>query len=74
MPGQLAEFSRVVAKAEANVVAVNHSRGNYTDDNGRISFGDVFMDIDLETRGHEHSQSIVRALRDSGFVVEVLGL
>lgn len=74
VPGQLAEFSRVVAKAEANVVAVNHSRGNYTDDNGRISFGDVFMDIDLETRGHEHSQSIVRALRDSGFVVEVLGL
>jgi threonine dehydratase len=34
---------------------------------GSIAMGDVAITIDMETKGHEHSDQVLRALRAEGF-------
>ncbi|GAB4099039.1 threonine ammonia-lyase [Sinomonas halotolerans] len=61
-PGSLATISRIIAENDANVTGVDHTRVG-----GSISMGDVAITIDMETKGHEHCEQVLRALRAEGF-------
>jgi threonine dehydratase len=62
-PGQLARVSAVIANLRANVIEVNHSRA-FSD-----RFGDTVLQLVLETRGKDHVDEILRALRERGYHV-----
>ncbi len=62
-PGQLAKVSAVVATHRANVIEVHHSRA-FSD-----RFGDTTLQLTLETRGLDHVEEILRALRERGYHV-----
>lgn len=61
-PGSLAQISRIIAESDANVTRVDHTRIG-----GSISMGDVAITIDIETKGHEHCEHVLRNLRAEGF-------
>ncbi len=67
-PGQLARVSQIIATHRANVIEVHHSRAFAT------RFGDTTLQLTLETRGPEHVEEILRALRERGYQVQQLGL
>jgi threonine dehydratase len=60
--GELATISRVIAESDANVTRVDHTRVG-----GSLSMGDVAITIDMETKGHEHSEQVLQNLRAEGF-------
>jgi threonine dehydratase len=66
-PGQLAQLLAEIAARRANVVDVAHSRQNPL-----LSFGEVEVALSVETRGSEHSSSLIQALRDAGYPVTVI--
>ncbi|WP_138443282.1 threonine ammonia-lyase [Sinomonas susongensis] len=61
-PGSLATISRIIAENDANVTGVDHTRVG-----GSIAMGDVAITIDMETKGHQHSDQVLEALRAEGF-------
>jgi threonine dehydratase len=63
-PGQLARVSTVISQHKANVIEVHHSRA-FTE-----RFGDTRLLLTLETRGPEHVEEILRALRERGYQVD----
>jgi threonine dehydratase len=63
-PGQLAKVSAVIATHRANVIEVHHSRAF------SHRFGDTTLQLTLETRGPDHVEDILRALRERGYHVE----
>ncbi len=63
-PGQLAKVSAVIANHKANVIEVHHTRA-FSD-----RFGDTTLLLTLETRGPEHVEEILRALRERGYQVQ----
>jgi threonine dehydratase len=67
-PGQLARVSAVVAQNRANVIEVHHSRAFSS------RLGDTTLQLTLETRGLEHVQELLRALRERGYAVQQLGV
>jgi threonine dehydratase len=64
-PGQLAKVSAVIATHRANVIEVHHTRA-FSD-----RFGDTTLQLTLETRGPEHAEEILRALRERGYRVDL---
>ncbi len=60
-PGSLAGLTREVARAGANVLEVAHQRA-FAD----ISVGEVEIAMQLETRGPEHVDDVLRALSGAG--------
>jgi threonine dehydratase len=64
-PGSLARLAAAVASQGGNVVEIVHVRG-FAD----ISVGDVDLVMQLETRGRDHAQAIIRALEAQGLAVE----
>jgi threonine dehydratase len=67
-PGQLARVSTIVANHRANVIEVHHSRAFAS------RFGDTTLQLTLETRGPEHVQELLQALRERGYTVQQLGI
>lgn len=63
-PGHLAALTRLVAAQGANVLDVAHRRA-FAD----ISVRDVEIVVHLETRGREHMDAVIEALRKEGFAV-----
>jgi threonine dehydratase len=63
-PGQLARLLAEIAEHRANVVDVEHQRQN-----PHLRLGEVEVALSVETRGAEHSDTLVTALRDSGYIV-----
>ena len=61
-PGELATISRIIADTDANVVRVDHTRVG-----PELSMGGVHITIDMETRGAEHTELTLGALRGAGF-------
>lgn len=61
-PGSLATISRIIAENDANVTGLDHTRVG-----GSISMGDVSITVNLETKGHEHCELVLTALRAEGF-------
>ncbi|HWS33415.1 MAG TPA: threonine ammonia-lyase [Actinoplanes sp.] len=66
-PGELTRVLGRIAEQRANIVDVNHSRQS-----PRLSFGEVEVALSVETRGPEHSASLISALRDAGYRVSLL--
>lgn len=66
IPGQLVRTASIVAEKNANVVEVLHTR-HATE----LPISDVELELHIETRGVEHGQEVVQALRDAGYTVRV---
>lgn len=64
-PGMLARITSIVARGGANVLESAHSRA-FAD----ISVGEVAIALTLETRGREHVEELIAALREDGHEVE----
>lgn len=61
-PGQLARISEILAGVNANVIEVLHTR------HGRgLQISQVELDVSVETRGTEHRQQVIGALRSAGY-------
>jgi threonine dehydratase len=63
-PGQLTIVSGIISGLRANVNEVQHSRA-FTE-----KFGDTTLLLTLETRGPEHVEEILGALRELGYQVD----
>ena len=66
-PGELARLLSMIAGQRANVVDVSHSRQS-----PRLGFGEVEVALSVETRGPDHSRTLIAALRQSGYAVSPL--
>lgn len=66
-PGQLAIIAQIVSDEQANVVEVLHSQHN-----AWTSISDVSIDISVTTRGPEHAERVLEALRRAGYEPQVL--
>lgn len=67
-PGQLAITSGIIAGCRANVIEVHHTRAFAS----RV--GGTTLQLTLETRGPEHVEEILTALRQHGYTVEQIGV
>ncbi|NLA66095.1 MAG: pyridoxal-phosphate dependent enzyme, partial [Leucobacter sp.] len=65
-PGQLVRTASIVAGMNANVIEVLHTR-HATE----LPISDVELELHIETRGVEHGEEVVKALRDAGYEVRV---
>jgi len=63
-PGALAALLGVLAGCGANVLDVEHQRTGKT-----LHLDEVEVEMQLETRGAEHADVVVRALTDEGYTV-----
>jgi threonine dehydratase len=63
-PGHLARLLTQIAEHGANVVDVWHRRQD-----ARLRLGEVEVALSVETRGSEHGDRLVTALRSSGYTV-----
>ncbi|WP_345764029.1 threonine ammonia-lyase [Diaminobutyricibacter sp. McL0608] len=61
-PGQLARIAELLAEANANVVEVLHTRHGHD-----LQLTQVELDVSVETRGTEHRQLVIEALRAAGY-------
>jgi len=66
-PGELARLLAEIAEQRANIVDVAHSRQN-----PRLSFGEVEVQLSVETRGPDHSAALIGALRSQGYPLTLL--
>lgn len=60
-PGQLVKTAEAVAAAQANVVEVLHTRHG----NG-LQISEVELNLSVETRGKEHREEVMQALKSAG--------
>ena len=67
-PGQLADISRIIGEAGANVVEVIHQRMMQS-----VSLKQAELDVVIEARDIDHVEHIVKALRDYGFKLRTVG-
>jgi threonine dehydratase len=63
-PGQLARIVGIVAGERANILSIQHHR-----EGRNIGVVETEAELTLETRDEVHSQTVLRALTDAGFVV-----
>jgi threonine dehydratase len=66
-PGALEELLAVIAEHRANIYAIQHDRTSRN-----IGMDDTEVELDLETRGPDHVESLLAALRERGYEVEKL--
>ena len=66
-PGQLAHVADVLAAAGANVTEVLHTRHDLG-----LGINTVVLQVSVETRGPNHQQEVLSALRTAGFEPEVV--
>ncbi|MDS0260071.1 threonine ammonia-lyase [Haloarcula sp. S1CR25-12] len=66
-PGALEELVGVLSAQQVNIYAIEHDRTNRD-----VAMNDAEVELDLETRGPDHVDQLLAALRDRGYPVEVL--
>lgn len=66
-PGALEGLIEIIAEARANIYGISHERTSLD-----TSVGSTDVEIDLETRGHEHVARLIAELEANGYEVEVL--
>jgi threonine dehydratase len=66
-PGSLEGLLEVVADMQANIYAVRHDRTSR-----EIGMSDTEIELDLETRGPDHVEELLAAIREGGYEVERL--
>lgn len=65
-PGELARMLEIIAKLKGNIVRVHHAEGERD-----IPVHRAHIQIELETRGREHSGQIRHVLEDAGYQIEI---
>jgi threonine dehydratase len=65
-PGQLAALLALIGRLGANVDDVSHRRHD-----AALRLGEVEIELSVETRGAEHSDRLVQALRSGGYTVSL---
>jgi len=63
-PGQLLGVSDIISKCGGNVVAVDYDNGDPD-----MDINSCFLKITMETKNHEHIQSIINELEVNGFKI-----
>ncbi|MFD1597764.1 threonine ammonia-lyase [Halobellus rarus] len=66
-PGALQDLVEIIADRRANIYAIQHDRTSRD-----VAMNEADVEIDIETRGHDHIDEVLEALRDAGYEVEVL--
>ena len=66
-PGKLAELLASVARAGGNVVDVSHVREGFD-----LHVRETAVELVLETRGREHADTVMRAMRKAGYSAQPL--
>jgi len=66
-PGALENLIEVIADARANIYAIRHDRTSR-----EIGMSDAEVELDLETRGPDHVEALLDAIREAGYEVERL--
>ncbi|MFB6127732.1 MAG: threonine ammonia-lyase [Halolamina sp.] len=66
-PGALRRLTDVITERRANIYAIRHDRTNRD-----VAMNDAEVEIDMETRGHDHLDDLIAELRGDGYEVEVL--
>jgi threonine dehydratase len=64
-PGGLAALLGAVARAHANVIAVEHVR-----DGVELAIGETGVELTIATRGPGHLERVLETLREAGYAVE----
>ncbi len=64
VPGALAGLLATVAREKANVLHIHHDRNL-----GDLPINTTAVDLELETRSHEHGKAVARALESGGYNV-----
>lgn len=67
IPGSLAQLSADVAATRANIYLISHDRRSIA-----LPLGRTEVLLELETRGYEHIEEVIRYLTGRGYDVEVL--
>ena len=66
-PGALVDLAGIISDHRANIYAVAHDRTSRD-----VAMVDAEIELDLETRGSDHVESLLAALAEGGYEVEVL--
>jgi threonine dehydratase len=66
-PGSLEELVEVLSAAKVNIYGIEHDRTSRD-----IAMNDTEVELDLETRGHDHVDELLARLEAAGYEVEVL--
>jgi threonine dehydratase len=66
-PGSLSHLLSVVAEMDANIYAIRHDRTSR-----HIELNDTEVELDLETRGPDHVEELLAAIREAGYDVTVM--
>ncbi len=67
IPGSLAQLSADIAATRANIYLISHDRRSIS-----LPVGRTEVLLELETRGYEHIEEVIRHLTARGYDVEVL--
>ena len=66
-PGELDRLVDVISAQRANIYAIEHDRTSRD-----LAMNDAEVELDIETRGPDHVEELLAALREEGYEVEVL--
>ncbi len=66
-PGALEDLVAILSEQGTNIYAIEHDRTNRD-----VAMNDAEVEIDLETRGPDHVEALLTALREAGYPAEVL--
>jgi len=66
-PGALEELVEVLSAEQVNIYGIEHDRTSRD-----IAMNDAEVELDLETRGPDHVDRLLAALREKGYEVDVL--
>jgi threonine dehydratase len=66
-PGALLDLAGVIAANRANIYAIHHDRTSKD-----VAMNAAEVELDLETRGHDHVVELLDALEAAGYDVEIL--
>jgi threonine dehydratase len=67
VPGSLARLTTDIAATRANIYLISHDRRSIA-----LPLGRTEVLLELETRGYEHIEEVIRYLSGKGYEVEVL--
>ncbi|RLM90193.1 threonine ammonia-lyase [Halobellus sp. Atlit-38R] len=66
-PGALQDLVEIISDQRANIYAIQHDRTSRD-----VAMNEADVEIDIETRGHDHIEELLAALRAAGYSVDVL--
>ncbi|QPV64933.1 threonine ammonia-lyase [Halosimplex litoreum] len=66
-PGELERLVEIISDARANIHAIEHDRTGKD-----VAMNAAEVELDLETKGPDHADALLEALREEGYEVDVL--